>query len=148
MNIENPYPDPKPTPWWRRAWVLVAAAGFLGLVLGFGMGGGSPETVTVEVAGPTVTATPEPVTTTATPEPEVVETERLPQVCFDALDEADNFIMQTGELFAGPVAEMFGAASMFDADALDRELENFNRDADRLLATQARYLVVAGECRG
>lgn len=138
--------------WYRRHWVHLVGVGLVGLFFGIGAGAGAqPEPVTEIVAGPSVTVTPEPepaVTVTAKAETTTVETEVVKPECLEALNAADDFIMQTADLLGGPVSGMFGAASEFDFDAMDKHLDDFNDQADDLLVTQSWYVSASAVCRG
>lgn len=148
-NMSNPKARVGP-PWYRRHWVHLVGVGLVGLFFGIGAGAGaSPEPETVVVAGPQVTVTPEPEpAVTVTAKAEVVETEVIKPECLEALDAADDFITQTADLLAGPIAGMFDAASVLDFDGMDRNLAQFNADGDDLLTTQVWYVSAAEVCRG
>lgn len=136
------------TVWWKRHWVHLVAVGGLALGVGAAMGG-DYEAEQVIVAGPQVTVTPSPepaVTVTSQAEP--IQVEVVKPECLTALDRANDFIYATADLMSGPVAGMFEAASNWDVDGLDRNLAQFNSQADSLLATQAEYVAAAEVCRG
>jgi hypothetical protein len=78
MTTPYPYPPPavpsaapRKTAWYRRAWVLAATAGIVGIIIGSSATGSSSstktKTVTNTVAGPTVSVTAPAVTHTARP---------------------------------------------------------------------------------
>lgn len=102
---------------WIKKNIKPVVAAVVALIVGVGIGA-SGETPAEPAPAVTVTAEPEAVTET-----EIVA--EVPQVCIEALDEANNLIAMSGE-FAGYSAagmslasEAIIAAAEWDADTLD-----------------------------
>ena len=108
-------------------------------------------------AAPPVTVTAEPlpaITVTETPEPVAT----VPQVCLDALDEAEVVFTAAGEGFSlfGRFADLSSqaveAAALWDVGAMDRLTVDIDGVADDLgvqtaIVSSSTYSALAADCR-
>lgn len=138
--------DVRRLPWWKRHWVHLVAVGGLSLGIGAAISGPPPEPETVVVAGPRTTVTPEPEpAVTITAKADAVEV--VPDDCLAALDAGEEFMGLTALMLSGPIAGMFDAASRFDLDGMDAQLDQFNEDSNDLINAQIVFLTAADGCR-
>ncbi len=96
------------------------------------------------------TPAPVPAVVTVTPEPVVVEKEvrvaEIPEVCFDALDRADEAFVFTGDIF-GIVGEVFQAISEFDVAGMERAGEKISAAQEQLDPKLEAYKTARDACR-
>lgn len=70
----------------------------------------------------------------------------VPTVCLNALDRADEVIDQVARAF-GIVADIFGAASRFDVDTMDRLSTQLDAITPIVLEATNDYRSAASACR-
>ena len=141
----------------KKSVILASAVALVVLFTGSAMA--TAGNAAIEAAPPvTVTVTPEPlpaITVTETPEPVTT----VPQVCLDALDEAEVVFTAAGEgfglfgEFADLSAQAVEAAVLWDVDTMDRLTADIGVLADDLgvqtaIVNSSNYSTLAAACRG
>jgi hypothetical protein len=150
----NPVPTPQPRkpidPKLKKG-LIIAGAALAAFVVGIAVGSTGDA---APMAAPAVTVTPEPApTVTVTPEPVEVEVpgktevvEKAPQVCFDALDLADDGLGLAAETF-GIFADSVDAILSGDWDAVDAASAKIAKNNDKIDTIAGPYQVAKAACR-
>ena len=132
---------------------IIIIGSIVGAFIFMGIGaatGSSPES---ETPAAVVTVTPAPVETQAE-----TATTATPQVCLDALDEAEIVFMASAEgfglfaTFAGLSADAVEAAAMWDVDTMDRLTVDIGGVAEDLgvqsdIVASSNFASLAASCR-
>lgn len=125
------------------SFVFLAMFAVAGLFYTFGYNN-QPKAVTVAVSAPA----PSPSTIIVTAEPVVKEVvvNEIPNVCFDALDRADEAFAYVGEAF-GVVSEVFNATSNLDLAAMEKWVDKLGGMQEELAGKLETYKTARDACR-